>query len=115
MGSVDTSGFLKDSVDVVFGKIEKMPNNPGLYTFYDLDGKEVATILKDGTVRDVHGMVLFTVRAADGKGYCKVYNTARRVTGLVHQNYLHSGVCLMQTTKQATGPKNYKIALQEKP
>ncbi|MBC7451039.1 MAG: hypothetical protein H7259_06085 [Cytophagales bacterium] len=112
LGSIDSAGVLKDSNDVALGRIEHNPKNPGIYEFKDINGHLLATVLEDGTVRDLKGKVMYSVYAPDENGYCEVIGEAGRLKGMVHLNYKHSGVCLMQVRKTADG---YHVAYHEKP
>jgi hypothetical protein len=101
VGTIEMNGTFKNANGMVIGKVVKNAKDASKYDYYDGTGKVAAIISADGTVKDLNGVVLYTLSAPDANGYCTVYDASGAEFGKVHEKYKHKGVCLMHASKKA--------------
>ena len=100
IGTIEMNGTFKNTSGVVIGKVVKNPKDESMFDFSDKDGRAIASVSKDGKVKDMEGKILYTISAPDANGYCIVYDANGAVFGKVHEKHKHTGPCIMHASKK---------------
>jgi sporulation protein YlmC with PRC-barrel domain len=99
VGTIE-NGVLKNDKGVVIGKVVKNPKDENMFDFFDKDGRAIASVSKDGKVKDTEGKIIYTLSAPDANGYCTVYDANGVEFGKVHEKHKHTGACMMHASKK---------------
>ena len=78
----------------------KYPKDDNLFGYFDKDGKAIASVSKDGKVKDLDDKIIYTLSAPDANGYCTVYDANGVEFGKVHEKHKQSGACMMHASKK---------------